>query len=85
MIEAFLEIEDPAPPPELPLELLRNCLDKLDEASRGLVDGFYLKSRSVAELASDLGKGVSWVKVVLHRSRYRLRDCLARAGLEHLA
>jgi DNA-directed RNA polymerase specialized sigma24 family protein len=56
-------------------------MDKLDEVSRGLVEGFYRKSRSVADLATELGKGIPWVKVNLHRIRYRLRDCLARAGV----
>jgi RNA polymerase sigma-70 factor (ECF subfamily) len=85
LVEALLEIEDPAPPPDLPFEALRRCLEKLDEASRELIEGFYRKSRPVADLASDLGKGVSWVKVVLHRVRYRLRDCLTRAGVEGLS
>jgi len=84
LLETFLEIEEAAPPPDLPLESLRRCLDKLDDASRGLVEGFYRKSRSVADLAAEFGKGISWVKVVLHRVRYRLRDCLTRAGVEGL-
>ena len=85
LVEAFLEIEDAAPPPELPLESLRRCLDKLDDASRGLVEGFYRNTRSIADLAAESGKGISWVKVVLHRVRYRLRDCLTRAGVEGLS
>ncbi len=85
LLEAFLEIEEAAPPPELPVESLRRCLDKLDEASRGLIEGFYRGSRSVADLAAEIDKGVSWVKVVLHRTRYRLRDCLTRAGVEGLS
>ena len=85
LLEACLEIEEPAPPPEIPVQSLRQCLDKLDEASRGLVEGFYRKSRSVADLATELGKGIPWVKVNLHRIRYRLRDCLARAGVEGIS
>lgn len=85
LLEACLEIEEAAPPPDLPIETLERCLGKLDELSRQVVEGFYRKSRSVAALAAELGKGVSWVKVVLHRVRYRLRDCLARAGVEGLS
>ncbi len=85
LLEACLEIEEPARPAEIPFQSLRQCLEKLDEASQQLVEGFYRRSRSVAELAADLGKGVPWVKVNLHRVRYRLRDCLARAGVEGLS
>lgn len=85
LLEACLEIEDPAPPEEVPAQTLRQCLEKLDEASRLLIEGFYRKSRSIAHLAADLGKGIPWVKVNLHRIRYRLRDCLARSGVEGLS
>ena len=85
LLEACLEIEDAAPLPDLPTESLKGCLDKLDDVSRRLVEGFYRNSRTVAELATELGKGASWVKVVLHRIRYRLRDCLTRAGVEGLS
>jgi RNA polymerase sigma-70 factor (ECF subfamily) len=85
LLEACLEIEDPAPPAEVPSQTLRQCLEKLDEASRLLIEGFYRKSQSIADLAAGLGKGIPWVKVNLHRIRYRLRDCLARSGVEGLA
>ena len=84
LLETYLELEEPAPAPELPLESLSRCIEKLDDAGRALVEGFYRRGRSVADLAAELGKGVSWVKVVLHRVRYRLRDCLTRAGVEGL-
>lgn len=85
LIEACLDLEEPAPPAEIPAQSLRHCLEKLDEASRLLVDGFYRQSRSIAALASELGKGIPWVKVNLHRVRYRLRECLARSGVEGLS
>jgi RNA polymerase sigma-70 factor (ECF subfamily) len=85
LLEACLEIEDDTPPPELPIETLKSCMDKLDDVSRRVIEGFYREAQSVAALAAELGKGVSWVKVVLHRVRYRLRDCLARSGVEGLS
>ena len=85
LLEACLEIEEPAPSAEIPSQSLRQCLDKLDEASRQLIEGFYRRSQSIADLATELGRGTPWVKVNLHRVRYRLRDCLARSGIEGLA
>jgi RNA polymerase sigma-70 factor (ECF subfamily) len=80
LLEAFLEIENPGPAPELPVETLRRCIEKLDDLARNLIKGFYGRSHSVATLAREMGRSVSSVKVVLHRARYRLRDCLRAQG-----
>lgn len=79
--EACLDLESPDAPAEVPLDLLRDCLSKLDEISRSLVEGFYRRSLSLAALARESGRSLTAVGTALHRARYRLRDCLKRAGV----
>ncbi len=83
--EAFLDLETPGPPGELPLEVLRDCLSKLDALSRELVEGFYRRSLSLAALARESGRSLTAVGTALHRARYRLRDCLKRSGVGGLS
>jgi RNA polymerase sigma-70 factor (ECF subfamily) len=79
--EACLELETERAPGELPLDHLRDCLSKLDGLSRGLIEGFYRRSLSLAALAEETGRSLTAVGTALHRARYRLRDCLKRSGV----
>lgn len=55
---------------------LRVCLTKLPSDGRALIEGRYLRGRSVSELAGDVGKGLSAVKVSLMRMRRKLAECV---------
>lgn len=82
VLEACLEIEEDRPAPEVPVEKVLRCLEKLDEVARRAVEGFYSRSRSLAELGAELGERAGSIGVTLHRARYRLRECLRRSGME---
>ena len=75
----------PTPPEELENGRLRDainrCLAGLPEQSRVLFVGRYFFSKSVAELARELGIGESNAKVRLFRLRDALREQLAKEGL----
>ena len=67
------------------MEALRTCLGGLQKHSAGILRDAYVKGRSAAEIASDLGKTEGTVWVTLLRIRQSLRECigekLARAGI----
>lgn len=55
---------------------LRDCLDKLDEPSRRLIEDRYLRRTSVPELAQRERRPEGWVSVKLFRIRQALRRCM---------
>lgn len=57
-------------------QALNHCLGFLSDTNRELVERRYLKSMSIAELASTLDRTASAVKVALMRSRRSLADCI---------
>lgn len=67
------------------VEALRACLGGLQKHSAGILRDAYVKGRSAAEIASDLGKTEGTIWVTLLRIRQSLRECigekLARAGI----
>jgi RNA polymerase sigma-70 factor (ECF subfamily) len=55
---------------------IRQCLERLDHASRELVKSRYEDDVDVAELCRRLGKKHSTVTMHLHRIRLQLRNCM---------
>lgn len=60
------------------LEALRGCLAKLPPSQRRMIQGRYEDGGSVQKLASELDRPVGSVRVMLHRIRKRLSDCMKR-------
>ena len=63
------------------MSLLRECIQKLGEKERRLIDAFYGAEASVAECARLLGRSAGGVKVSLFRIRAALRKCIDRKRL----
>jgi RNA polymerase sigma-70 factor (ECF subfamily) len=82
VLEACLELEEDRPAPEVPRDQILRCLERLDELARRVVEAFYRRSLSLAEIGAELGERAGTVGVTLHRARYRLRECLRRSGME---
>jgi len=57
---------------------LRVCLTKLPEKSRGLIDSRYFGGLSIKQLAEEVQKTATAIKVALMRIRRGLRDCVQR-------
>ena len=57
---------------------LRACLTKLPEKSRSLVDSRYFGGRTIKQLAEEVQKTASAIKVALMRIRRGLRECVQR-------
>jgi len=68
---------EPAPDPRA-LEALRGCLDRLPPASADLVQDFYYRSRTSADIARHRAWKESRVRMTLLRIRSVLRDCLQK-------
>jgi len=67
---------------ERSVELLRRALDRLPASKRELLDMFYVRDRSIREIAKLQGRSISAVKMELARSRrslsqifFVLRNC----------
>lgn len=71
-----LEHEDEAQEHERRLLRLRNCLDRLSEPVRRLVEGHHLRGESVIELAEAAKRTANWVAVSLFRARKALANCM---------
>ena len=63
-------------------EALNDFLRNLPEPSRGIFLRRYWFVRSVAEIAAEMGMKESRVKMILLRTREKLREHLAREGIE---
>ncbi len=59
-------------------EALRPCLTTLTDGNRELVERKYFRGMSVADIAFEVDRTVSAVKVALLRSRRHLSDCIQR-------
>jgi RNA polymerase sigma-70 factor (ECF subfamily) len=68
-----------APELEARRRALAGCLEKLSDALRRLVDLFYGRSLSVADVARQTGRSPGGVEVSLFRARQALADCTRRA------
>lgn len=62
------------------IERLRNCLGKLPDQVRRLVEFHHFNSLPLAEIAEMVGRSANWVAVRLFRARTLLAECVARSG-----
>jgi RNA polymerase sigma-70 factor, ECF subfamily len=60
------------------IEKLRGCVARLSGKTQNVVEAFYWSSAPVETIAAEQGKTVNWVRVVLHRARAALADCVER-------
>lgn len=63
-------------PPEAELRALRQCIRKLPEHGRLLVDAFYFKSESAEAIGARLGKKGGAIRMMLLRLRSLLGECI---------
>jgi len=64
-----------------PIRALRECVETLAERARGLVRQFYFEGKSSAEIADAHDKTTGWARIVLHRARLSIGECLRRKGI----
>lgn len=60
------------------LEALQNCLTRLQEGLRGIVERFYFKGETCPAIAAATGDAEPAVRKRLERARRLLADCVAR-------
>src|SRR4029079_8839236 len=83
-------IEDSADNPEICLvkqecgTLVRHCLSQLSTAHRQIVDLYYMRGKSVPEVATLVGIPVSTVKTRMFYARNRMAELLEQAGIESI-
>ena len=63
------------------IKALRDCVDKLSEKQRGILNQFYVQEKSRAELAQLYEMTEDGVKALMRRIRHSLAGCIRR----HLA
>ena len=56
---------------------LRDCLERLEETPRRIIDNYYFRAQSAKDLAAQERRPEPWVHVVLFRARAALGRCLA--------
>ena len=64
--------------PEDMLESLQDCVARLNDNARTLVDGFYYGEEPIRQLAARLRISANAAKVILHRARQAIGRCLRR-------
>ena len=62
-------------------EALRPCMGTLSDGNRDLVERRYFRAMSIAEIAQEVDRTASAVKVALLRSRRHLSECIQRRML----
>ena len=63
------------------LKHLDDCLDKLPDKQRSIIDGYYFHKRSVDQVAAEAGRTVDAVYKAMQRIRQALQECIERAEL----
>ena len=68
--------------PEIDLQLnhLEDCLNKLPEAHRSIVEGYYYRREDIEKVAEHSGRSVSATYKILQRIREALQACIASAA-----
>lgn len=69
---------DREPAEEDALEALRDCVSRLPDTSRRIVQRHYAEGCPLAEIAGDLGRPAGSIKVTLFKIRARLRECIEK-------
>lgn len=65
-------------PEEDALEALRDCVSRLPETSREILQRHYGDGRPIAEIAGKLGRPTGSVKVTMFKIRVRLKECIQK-------
>ena len=65
-------------PREDALEALRDCVGRLPETSREILQRHYGDGRPIAEIAGKLGRPAGSVKVTMFKIRVRLKECIQK-------
>ena len=60
------------------LQTLKDCMEKLDGPSRGLIEDRYMRGHTVREIAAREQKGYSSLTMRLHRLRKVLATCIEK-------
>jgi RNA polymerase sigma-70 factor, ECF subfamily len=87
-LEDVPEIADAADTPEAALDrketsgILQVCIDKLSPAHREIIDLFYYREQSAAELSETIGIPVATVKSRIFYARKQLAKILVHSGLD---
>lgn len=63
------------------LSPVRECVDRLADIARGVVELHYWQGVGAEGIASAMGRTLGWAWTVLHRSRKSLAECLESKGL----
>ncbi len=63
------------------LQALRDCLERLPEQAKKLLEKRYIQGCSVREISKETGKGYSALAMQLHRMREQLAVCIQRQTL----
>jgi len=72
--------EELRPEFEAQLKHLENCLNKLPEGQRSLVEGYYYRRNAIEELAAHTGRSVAATYKMLQRIRQALQTCIENAS-----
>ncbi|MBN2712829.1 MAG: sigma-70 family RNA polymerase sigma factor [Planctomycetes bacterium] len=62
-------------------ESLQDCIRRLQENTRLVVNLYYEKGNECAQIAESLNRTTSWVKVTLYRARLSLAQCMEAKGI----
>lgn len=73
------EVEQQADPLEAERQALQECLRKLPETQRALVEAAYAPGVRIDDLASSMGRTAMSLYKALHRIRMALVDCTGRS------
>ena len=60
------------------IDALAECLRRMPDQAKALLEERYVTGRSVREIADDSGKGYSALTMQLHRLREMLAECITR-------
>jgi RNA polymerase sigma-70 factor, ECF subfamily len=63
-------------PPEAEHAVLENCLQKLEESDRSIIQEHFVNNLKYTEIAERMRKNLSWVKVRMFRARLALLQCV---------
>lgn len=85
------QIEDPADSPETAMQdrdrsaILQDCISRLSEAHRQVIDLVYYHEQSIDEVAQIIGVPANTVKTRVFHARKRIADLMAARGVERAA
>ncbi len=63
------------------LASLRACVDELAPVARTIVQQHYYRDTPCLQIATEMARPPGWVRVVLHRARTAISQCLKAKGL----